>query len=239
MNPGLVMAASYSMRPNELGNCGVKDAFKTLHDFVLNPDAFNEADIRRLLETFEFASSYYRVIATANNIEDIFDEKAVEAYWIGNSLLEQVNIDELRLAIEKDLTRDRWTKGKIEKELHLIAPNNVRAHHSMSALYYIKKPNMTPAMKTHFDECRVGWGEITSVHEEDVEVLHRPLVFDMQKKIDLAWPEKKFICKGFLRQPKIGQIASFHLNYGIQILSTEQEKNLSRVTGLNIAAFNE
>nr|BFE74952.1 hypothetical protein GCM10020092_082530 [Actinoplanes digitatis] len=85
---GTLLFARYAYPPNELGYCGPEGAAA-----LLRPDA--PAEIARRARRFEGAWSYLEFIAASAGIGDPLDEAVVEAYWIGNELLDGVSAPDL------------------------------------------------------------------------------------------------------------------------------------------------
>ena len=95
---GLKLAALYSIKPYQLGFCGSQEEKNKgiLLKYLRGPPAgeagskVSEKKMREILESFEGAYPYYKLIAKSNNIKDPLDERAVRAYWVGNRLLDKV-----------------------------------------------------------------------------------------------------------------------------------------------------
>ncbi len=88
--PGLRLAALYGIKPFLLGFCGPQDTKnkKILLNF-LNNKGTSIKEVRKILEQFEGAYPYYKIIAKKNGIKDPFNIRVVRAYWVGNKLLEK------------------------------------------------------------------------------------------------------------------------------------------------------
>ena len=84
---GPLLFARYAYPPNALGLCGA-DVRRTLLEY----GAARESDggLAELARTFEGAWPYLELIAGANGIADPLDPRVVEAYWVGNELLDRV-----------------------------------------------------------------------------------------------------------------------------------------------------
>ena len=82
---GIMRCSRYSFGPNRLHYCG-PDRNSELRDYIKT----NKTDpgLRGILQKFETLYPYLRHIARINNISDPFDYRVVEAYWLGNSLLD-------------------------------------------------------------------------------------------------------------------------------------------------------
>src|SRR5207237_641962 len=78
--------------PNRLRYCGGDDN-RTLFDYGM--EGASDGGLPPLLRKFSGAVPYLKLIARANGLADPFDARVVEAYWIGNELLEGVEVRQL------------------------------------------------------------------------------------------------------------------------------------------------
>lgn len=235
------MAAAYAIKPNQLGRCGPKDAHRALYEFVLRPENFSESEIRGLLEQFPVATPFYRLIAAANNISDVFAAPVVEAYWLGNDLLKKVSRQSIAKVIEEDVKREGWEKSQIALMFKALALDRAYAHHSLSVLYFFVRPGLAEKLpselKLRLDDCRVSAATVIESNGDELLVSYQPLVFD-GSRIALGQDQEKRITRGFLSAVPPGQRVSCHLSWGVQILSAEQERALEFFTASSIAAVN-
>ena len=74
--------------PNSLGLCGA-DATRTLLEY--GDARASDGGLAEFAETFEGAWPYLELIAGANEIADPLDPRVVDAYWVGNELLDRVS----------------------------------------------------------------------------------------------------------------------------------------------------
>src|SRR3989337_1307374 len=89
---GTLRFVRYGFMPNRLRYCGGDDD-RTL--FQYGVAGVTDGGLRELLGTFTGALPYLRLIAGSSGIRDPFDPRVVEAYWIGNELLEGVEVRQL------------------------------------------------------------------------------------------------------------------------------------------------
>lgn len=122
MHQGLKTAILYSLPPHQLGFCGPKNKTETKKLLAYSQESYtDEKAIRKILKKFTSAFVYYDLIAKYNHILDSFDEKVVRAYWIGNQLLDNVSISDLRETIA--------LKFNLPEKARAI-PINSKPHHS-------------------------------------------------------------------------------------------------------------
>jgi hydrogenase maturation factor len=164
------------------------------------------------------------------------NKKVVEAYWIGNELLEKVTIDDLRGLIVKRFSGPGLLSKKVAKEKSDAIPIASKPHHSFHVLVLgAVTGSIDFAGRTDLkDICRVGWGRIIKFKVQSskfkIIVEYNPLTG--KEKIKLGKAKKKQINwdKMILPEVNIGDWVSFHWNYAIQILNEENILNLYKYT---------
>ena len=174
---GAVRFARYAYPPNELGYCGPDASGQLLEQVAAGVD---DGDLRRLAQAFEGAWPYLQLIATANGIADPLDERVVEAYWLGNSLLTRVTPRLMGASLD---ARFRGRAG--QSWSRLSAPVSVGAlpHHSFHVfgvypwLGLLREGQVDTPLRV-LDRCRVRWGEVITTGGGLAEVRFRPLSWD-------------------------------------------------------------
>jgi len=86
---GVLRCARYAFSPNKLKYCG-PDRNSELFSYISK--RISDQGLVELLDDFKVMYPYLKLIADENGIKDVFDERVVEAYWIGNNLLDGVSI---------------------------------------------------------------------------------------------------------------------------------------------------
>jgi len=89
---GALLAARFSFMPNRLGYCGPEEN-RTMLQYLA--DGHGDRGLEQILARFAGAFPYYTFIAAANGISDPFHPSVIEAYWIGNALLDRVEAADL------------------------------------------------------------------------------------------------------------------------------------------------
>jgi hypothetical protein len=84
---GPLLFARYAYPPNALGHCGPEDSRALLEYAAAGVSDGGPADLAR---QFAGAWPYLTLIAAAAGRPDALDAEVVEAYWLGNRLLERV-----------------------------------------------------------------------------------------------------------------------------------------------------
>lgn len=237
MSLGLKIAASYGIYPCQLGLCGPRNRKKTvskfLFDYLLGKKV-PEGQIRKILEQFKGAFSYYRLIAKSNGFGDPFDEQVVKAYWIGNELLENVSIDSLKEMIIEEFSGPGLLLKRIAQEKSEQVSDSSRAHHSFHVLVIGSVTGTIKLEGKLLDICRISWGEITKIVKDKVVIKYQPL-----KDRRLGRPIEKSINwnRDLTPEVKIGDWVSVHWNQLIQVLDKDALFNLEKYTQLTLSSL--
>lgn len=235
---GLKKAILYSLKPHELGYCGPlnkKQSVAVLRQYVWG-QKYAAEEIIKLLKKFQAATSYYRLIAKANQEVNIFHPQVIEAYWLGNKWLKQVNRKDLKALITSDFVSSEFLKPEQAQYVVNNLPAGVVPHHSCHVFFVgsiTGRVKITPEVQ---DKCRVGWGVVTRIFPDinKLEVKTEKLFpRKIKTKIKIDWDKK------FTPQLKSGDIATFHWGRVCEKISQRQLKNLIKYTMINYNASYE
>ena len=174
---GALTFARYAYPPNALGYCGPDD-----RRALLEHAAAGVADrgLAQLARGFDGAWPYLELIAGANGRTDPLDARVVEAYWIGNPLLERVEMASFGGAL---LDRFRARAGRAFARLAEAVPAGAVPHHNFHVFGVYPWVGLLRAGPAEYpmrvlDRCRIRWGEVVTVASGLVTVRVRPLVWD-------------------------------------------------------------
>lgn len=220
--------ARYAYPPNELGYCGPDGA-----DVLLSAAGGGTADVRTRAEQFDGAWVYLRIIAAAVGIDDPLDERVVEAYWIGNELLEKVDIGPFGSTVRSALGGE---VGADWRTLERRDPAPV-PHHSFQvfAVYpWVGLLGRGDTARHVLDQCRIRTGTIESAAGEFVEVSYRPLTWD-GGELGLGEPIRERVRwssagQALAEAPEPGELVALHWDWVCDRLSAEQAEACERFT---------
>jgi hypothetical protein len=176
-SPGPVVFARFGYPPNALGYCGPADPAGFLGAAAEGTDL---ATVSALAARFDGAWPYLQLIAACNGISDPLDARVVDAYWIGNPLLEQVPALALVAHLDERFERRAGRGFFSVAEAALLGG---AAHHSFHvfAVYPwlgLLRAGMDRAPLVVLDQCRVRWGTVLAVEGDLAVVSSRALVLD-------------------------------------------------------------
>lgn len=223
--------ARYAFGPNLLGYCG-PDAAAEL--FELASDGRDGAGIRALAREFEGAWPYLELIARCNAIPDPLDARVVDAYWLGNDLLDacasRAFSDSLADRFRPRLRPEawRWLAGKPE-----AGARPVHAFHVFDVFPRVGliRSGATDGLLTVADRCRVRWGRVLERDGDWLVVTGRPLVLRAGRlALGEARPERVHAWRdgrGFLPALEPGDVVSMHWDWACERLDGGQVARLA------------
>ena len=213
---GALLAARYAFMPNKLRYCG-GDKNSEIFDYVA--ESASDQGLKELLKEFATMYPYLKLIAAANKIANPFDYQVVEAYWLGNDLLNNVDLKNFyRYLVDEQKLKKQFKPKLLEKVFGKIALG-AKPHHSWHvfnipkrtghypiehtlktmdqcriAAAKIKKTKILPLPEGEWHEVLMGWEKIKNTKTEFVDnilIEYQPLVIK-NNKLELGdWTEKE------------------------------------------------
>lgn len=235
---GMVRFIRYGFMPNRLRYCGGDENRLLFHHAV---EQVVDGGLKAHLRKFTGALPYLQLIARANGIADPFDPKVVDAYWIGNDLLDRVEVRQLY-----DALLERFGKQLQGRTRDLVlgkAPAGARPHHSFHVLDVHSRVGELGQSLATMDHCRVSWGTVVDVAGGELVVDRVPLLLE-QGKLVLGWPIRERVVRqidgrGFVDGAQIGDVVSIHWGWACEVLTAGQHQRLERYTLDHLAIANE
>ncbi|MBW3576275.1 MAG: hypothetical protein KY462_00760 [Actinobacteria bacterium] len=230
---GPVLFARYAYPPNQLGYCGPED-----HGALLDYGAAQVSDpgLVQLARAFTGPWPYLRLIAGAAGIDDPFDRRVVEAYWIGNGLLDRVAATDFGKAVWE---RFRRVAGRRWDHLAEAIPAGAVAHHSFHVFGVYPWVGLLESGRSdhplhQLDRCRIRWGRVVTSLGDQVLVRARLLQWD-GSELSLGEPEPETVARavdglGFVEDLQPGDWVSMHWDWVCDRLDQRQLTNLRRYT---------
>ena len=236
---GTTRFVRYAFMPNRLQYCGGDDN-RTILEYAVADT--REAPLDRLLRKFTGALPYLALIARRNGIADPFDERVVEAYWIGNELLDRVEAVELY-----DHLKERYGRELSARTMDRVAakaPAGARPHHSFHVfdVWRQTERGRNEVLAT-LDSCRISWGTVAAVEPLELVVDRAPIVF-REGKLALGEPQRERVTRmlegrGFVEDVAPGDVISIHWSWACEVLTGPQQRSLERYTRLHLGLANQ
>ena len=228
----------YAFMPNKLHYCG-GDNNTAIFDYGL--EGLREPPLEAMLRKFTGAMPYLSLIARSNGIADPFDERVVEAYWIGNDLLAGVEVRSLHDALAERFSKQ--LQGKTRDWLLAKAPAGARPHHNFHVFdVHSRVGELEHSLET-MDSCRISWGKV--IRDEGSELLvERQSLILAEGKLALGpgvmeRAVRQVDGRGFAESATVGDWVSLHWGWVCETITPIQQRNLARYTDDHIRLANQ
>jgi hypothetical protein len=231
---GPLLFARYAFPPNERGLCGPDD-HAALREYATA--GVTGPGLATLARGFAGAWPYLQLIAAANRIADPLDSRVVEAYWVGNDLLENVRMSDYGAFLDE---RFRRRAGRGWEEIAQAIPLGAVPHHSFHVLSVYPWTGLLRAGRADpslhiLDHCRIGWGQVITT--DPLTVLRRPLTWD-GRMLGLGQAAPYQVTAGFVTGLQPGDWVSLHWDCVCDRLTEPQLRALRRYTARHLRLAN-
>jgi hypothetical protein len=234
---GLLLFIRYAFMPNHLGYCGGNE-----NEVLLEHASERRADPRLvpMLARFTGAVPYLRAIAASAGIADPFDERVVEAYWLGNDLLAGVEAGELYKTIEDRFGRQ--LVGKLREQVLRKPPEGAKPFHLFHVVDVYRHLEHESVGMAAMESCRISWGQVRTVEGAALLVDRQPLVWQ-EGRLVLGEPRAERALRsvdgrGFAEDVSPGDWVSMHWGWTCEVLDARKLANLRRWTAHHLAIAN-
>jgi hypothetical protein len=228
--------------PNRLHLCGPENQADILEFYSHANQGSKPKSITPILQQFETLFPYLKLIAAANQEKDPFNEKIVEAYWLGNEKLENVPAARLFNHVIDSLKLKKKVSQKEYGEFSDRFNKQALPHHNFHVFSVWRRTGntKTPQTLATMDACRISYGQITGIGPLSLTVKTKPLTTDKNGKIK----ESDFLVEreilnyfegnALLEKIKIGDYVSLHWGCVCEKLTKNQVANLQKYTDLSL-----
>lgn len=223
---GEVLFARYAYPPNELGYCGPADA-----DALLDVAAGVGVGVRERARAFDGAWVYLETIAAATGLDPL-DPRVVQAYWVGNELLDRVDP-----AAFGEHVRARFAGEHGADWAVLDGPHPAVPHHSFQVFTVYPWVGLLGRGDTALnvlDRCRIRDGEVIEVEGDEVVVRCRLLSWDGRSlRLGPPVPERARWAqngRSLLGAVAVGDVVALHWDWVCDRLTGDQAAALHERT---------
>jgi hypothetical protein len=233
---GTELALRFSYITNSLRFCGPEEAKEQFLQYLDKKD--NEDKVKESLLKFEGLRPYFSSIAEKAK-KDCFDYKVIEAYWIGNELLDNFNDRDMKEIIVKLMLRG-LPSSIADKLIHNL-PSGLVPYHNFNVMY-VGVGNLTGSVEKtlpNMDNCRISWGKVVEVLQDKL-LVQTNLLIKNNNKFELKENERKtaVYLPQMLSNVKKDDVVALHWGFAPLILTEEQLKNLEKYTRLILEVLN-
>lgn len=229
---GLLTCAAYAFAPNRLHFCGPEKQ-RDLQEYLLMQKT--DQGLFDILNHFETVAPYLQLIAKENKIKDMFDSNVVDAYWVGNKLLESPSIRTYARFLEMDL--------QLKKKLPRTGMSNVLSklngglpYHTFHVLNIFRRTghHAIPHTLSTMDQCRISWGKVVEIEKKKSSefgyiYIESPALEYKEDQLVLSKPQKRKVVT-FLNSLNVNNWVSVHWDIVCQKITLMQKKRLEFFT---------
>ncbi len=240
---GVLSFARFAYPPNQLGYCGPDaqdEILQRVHARAAGPE------LRALARGFEGAWPYLQLIAQSSGIADPLDARVVEAYWIGNPLLDAVGPTRFAESLLHRFAPQLRGGAARERLLDPLTSGGVPHHgfHVFGVYPWVgllRSGAVDQALHV-LDRCRIRWGRVLAQEGARAVVLSRPLVWD-GRRLGLAAPRPETVTvarDGYLLAPRlaVGDWCALHWDWVCEPLDRRRLSALRSYTRRQLEAVN-
>jgi hypothetical protein len=239
---GVARCSRYAIGPNKLHLCGPDTSGEVLA--YIRENAADEG-LAQHLRQYRTLYPYLKTIARANHIRDPFDARVVEAYWIGNELLEAIPAKTyFRHLVDVVELKKRYPPKRF-REVEEKLRHGGRMHHSFHVLNLYRRTGHAQVDHTleTFAQCLVRWGTIEAIDGPMFTVRTNPLLVEGHQLV-FGKPVQERVTRrlwddGLLEDARVGDRISIHWNTPCEILDDRHVQSLERYTALHVALANQ
>jgi Family of unknown function (DUF6390) len=233
---GVSLCARFSIATNRLQFCGPSDAEPTLYRVITRGSG--EQPARTALSQFEALYPYLAALGAKHSL-DPFDERVVEAYWIGNELLDGFGQEDFRRLLAA-LGRRGLPRATVER-LSEHLPGSPLPHHTFHVAY-VGVGEVTGHVETtlaNIESCRPSIGSVQAMDAESLELERRPLVLAEGTLVpgEAVRTRVRFDPK-ILPRVRVGDRVALHWGHPALVLTDRQAEALERYSRASLESAN-
>jgi hydrogenase maturation factor len=227
---GVLFSAIYGFPPNSYDYCGSSSFPIALRNCLSGNNDF--AALEKELKKFKAQHKYLSLIGQENNLQ-CFHPKVVEAFWVGNELLENVQHGKLRNFLRNSLFPKNSSRGK---RLAENLPEGLLPHHSFNPLYVNFVTSKVARSVDNFDACCITAGKVKSISDNSAIVDRFSIEFDNGFHIGKKTVEVDLARKGIrlARNLEKGDLVSVHWGMAVEKISAKEFSSLKKYTRITV-----
>ena len=245
---GAILSARHSFMPNRLGYCGPDENEVLLEACLTNK---RSKQLLQALEAFKGAQPYLKFIGQSVGL-DPFDYQVVEAYWIGNHLLDNIPRTGFYEHLRERLAR-KFPKEHI-KSLFESRPFATFPHHALHVFNAFSTMGTVPDAFANatgpddqvgelMDKCRISWGRILSTDKDGNLMVEYEPIIRREGILAFGKPTRTKVISqingsSFMHDLKPGDWLSFHWGFACSTLTAVQVANLKKYTCMDMGVAN-
>ncbi len=238
MTSGAALFARYALPPNAHGYCGPADVALVAELTAAGDAAIDE--LAEIAQQFEGAWPYLQFIGSSCRVDPLSTD-VVEAYWIGNNLLADID-----LAAWGNSLDDRF-RARAGARWQVLAggivgsvPNHAFHVFCVYPWVGLLRSGYADQALDVIDRCRIRWGTVVDMIDDQLVVRSKPLVWDGHA-IGFGEERHETVRASVATDCRIlaGDVVALHWDYVCQKLSPRQLRDLVRYHDRHLAIANQ
>jgi hypothetical protein len=234
---GIALASRFSIATNRLSYCGPAQAEPTLYRAIVS--GHGDAEARRALEGFEALWPYLDAIGAKHGLDPL-DEKVVEAYWIGNELLDAFGREDFRKLLAA--LQRRGLPASVARRLEQNLPKEPIPHH-MFHVAFVGVGAVTghvPTTLANLEACRPAWAKVLERRPETLRI-ERPSLQVNEGRLEWGPDRSEEVVYDphAVTEAQPGRSVVVHWGWPALVLSATQLASLHERTEHSLQAANE
>jgi len=235
---GVQLGARFSLATNRLNYCGPADAEPALYAAIVGARGTDAA--RRALSGFEALMPYLEAIGAKHGL-DPFDERVVEAYWVGNDLLDPFDRDDFRRLL--DALVGRGLPRPIADRLAAHLPARPIPHH-LFHVAFVGVGAVTghvPTTLPNMESCRPAWATVVASEPGPELTVERPVLAVRRGRLGFGAAERVRLRydPAVLPRVRAGDEVAVHWGWPALALNGPQSAALREYSRRSLDAANE
>lgn len=220
----LKLASLFSYSPNHKGYCGRDSAGDAFTQCITKGHC---STVPKELKHFIVLYPYLRTIAALTGLSP-FDYKVIEAYWIGNNLLENIQVSGYEVLL-KEFTKQgvpSWLIDSLKKK----KPKQFIPNHLFQVLHIGvgQASGSVPFDIRSINSCMIRWGKVIAEKADSKIVISLKKLSQSKKGYKLKSVKEVMsseACPFF--KPKVGDLVAVHWGHVVKRLTKREETNLT------------
>ena len=217
------LASLFSYSPNHKGYCGRESAEQAFLRCIRG--GLCEA-VPEELTHFIVLYPYLKTIATLTRLSP-FDHRVVEAYWLGNELLESIPASGYSILLQE--FAKQGVPSWLIKTIRNKKPSRFIPNHLFQVLHVGvgQASGSVPFDMQSINNCMIRWGEVTTKSEEGIELMLTKLTKSKERYKLTSVKEKYSIDSCPFFSPRVGDTVAIHWGHVVKKLTKREETNLT------------
>jgi hypothetical protein len=207
-------------------------------------EGVSDQGLNNILKKFQTLFPYLEQIAHTNNIKNPLDNQVIEAYWLGNNLLDTIPPKAFYKHLTNNLQLNKRISPKTFNHLKNKLSLGALMHHSFHVFNVWRRTDHPKESNTldNMDNCRISYGKALAVNGPIITVSRQPIIL-VNNQFTLGNPQPTKIIRQLegntlIDEVKINDILSIHWNQPCEIISETQAKNIKHYTELSLSLAN-